>query len=213
MTATTDTDSASRGRTAAHAAEPPRSGRVRRLWRGRADDPRWARPALLALLAVTAIGYLWDLAGNGYANTFYAAAVQAGTESWKAWLFGALDAPGTITVDKPPAAMWVMALSGRLFGFSSWSLLAPQALMGVAAVALVYATVRRLSGPRTALGAAGLLAVTPIAALMSRLRQSRRAAGAVPRPPVTPPSVPSMPPGGGQVPGGWSPRGGGGSGS
>ena len=168
MTATTDTDPAARGRTAARGAEPPRSGRLRRLWRGRADDPRWTRPALLALLAVTAVGYLWDLAGNGYANTFYAAAVQAGTQSWKAWLFGALDAPGTITVDKPPAAMWVMALSGRLFGFSSWSMLVPQALMGVAAVALVYATVRRLSGARTALGAAGLLAVTPIAALMFR---------------------------------------------
>ncbi|NMO88531.1 phospholipid carrier-dependent glycosyltransferase [Actinomycetospora sp. TBRC 11914] len=136
--------------------------------RGRPDDPRWARPALLGLLVLTAVTYLWDLAGNGWANTFYAAAVQAGTQSWKAWLFGALDAPGTITVDKPPAAMWVMALSGRLFGFSSWSMLVPEALMGVVSVGLVYATVRRWSGPRTALGAAALLAATPIAALMFR---------------------------------------------
>ena len=155
------------GLDAATAAIPPAGG-IGRLWRGRPEDPRWTRPALLVLLAVTALGYLWNLASNGWANTFYAAAVQAGTQSWKAWLFGALDAPGTITVDKPPAAMWIMVLSGRLFGFSSWSMLVPEALMGVASVALVYATVRRLAGPRTALGAGALLAATPIAALMFR---------------------------------------------
>ena len=102
--------------------EPP--GRGGRFLRGRPDDPRWARPTLLGLLVVTAVTYLWDLGASGYANSFYAAAVQAGTQSPKAWLFGALDAPGLITVDKPPAAMWVMAASGRVFGFSSWSMLA-----------------------------------------------------------------------------------------
>ena len=91
--------------------------------------------------------YLWRLGSLGWANEFYAAAVQAGTQSWKALLFGSLDAGNAITVDKPPAAMWVMGLSGRLFGFNSWSMLAPQALMGVAAVALLYAAVRRTSRP------------------------------------------------------------------
>jgi 4-amino-4-deoxy-L-arabinose transferase-like glycosyltransferase len=147
----------------AHDPAPPRS---RTFWRGRDDDPRWVRPTLLGLLAVTAVTYLWDLGASGYANSFYAAAVQAGTQSWKAWLFGALDAPGLITVDKPPASLWVMALSGRIFGFSSWSMLVPQALMGVAAVGLVYLTVRRWSGPRTALAAAALLAFTPVAVVM-----------------------------------------------
>ncbi|WP_433785508.1 ArnT family glycosyltransferase [Actinomycetospora sp. CA-101289] len=147
---------------------PPRGAWPRRAWRGRAEDPRWVRPALLGLLAATALTYLWDLGASGYANTFYAAAVQAGTQSWTAWLFGALDAPGLITVDKPPASLWVMVLSGRLFGFSSWSLLAPQALMGVAAVGLLYLTVRRWSGPRTALAAGALLAATPVAVLMFR---------------------------------------------
>ena len=131
-------------------------------------DPRWVRAALGLLLLTTAVTYLWNLSASGFANTFYAAAVEAGTRSWKAWLFGALDAPASITVDKPPASLWVMTLSARVFGFSSWSLLAPQALMGVAAVALTYATVRRWSGPRTALAAAAILASTPVAVLMFR---------------------------------------------
>ena len=138
----------------------------RRLVRGRPDDPAWVRPAFWLLLVATAASYLWDLGAAGWSNSFYAAAVQAGTQSAKAWLFGALDAPASITVDKPPAAMWVMALSGRIFGFSTWSMLAPEALMGVACVALVYALVRRWSGPRTALAAGALLAAMPAAALM-----------------------------------------------
>ena len=73
-------------------------------------DPRWVRPTFWVLLAATAVTYLWNLGASGYANSFYAAAVQAGTQSPKAWLFGALDAPGLITVDKPPASLWVMAL-------------------------------------------------------------------------------------------------------
>ncbi|MEZ0363624.1 ArnT family glycosyltransferase [Mycobacterium sp. pUA109] len=130
--------------------------------------PRWVRPALWVLLAVTAVLYLWGLGAAGYANEFYAAAVQAGTQSWKALLFGSLDPGNAITVDKPPAAMWVMGLSGRLFGFSTWSMLAPQALMGVGAVALLSAAVRRTSGAAAGLLAGAVLALTPVAALMFR---------------------------------------------
>lgn len=166
MTTATDPDVVATARPAA--ASRPRPSWPRRGWRGREDDPRWVRPALLGLLAATALTYLWNLGASGWANSFYAAAVQAGTQSWTAWLFGALDAPGLITVDKPPAALWVMVLSGRIFGFSSWSLLAPQALMGVASVGLLYLTVRRWSGPRTALAAGALLAATPVAVLMFR---------------------------------------------
>ncbi|WP_422785728.1 glycosyltransferase family 39 protein [Pseudonocardia spirodelae] len=136
--------------------------------RGRPADPRWARPGLLALLAGTALLYLWDLSASGWANEFYAAAVQAGTQSWKAWLFGSLDSGNAITVDKPPASLWVMVASARLFGFSAWSVLVPQALMGVGAVALLHATVRRWSGPGAALLAGAALALTPSAVLMFR---------------------------------------------
>jgi len=130
--------------------------------------PRWVRPALLALLAATAVLYLWALGSSGWANDYYAAAAQAGTQNWKAWLFGSLDAGNAITVDKPPAALWVMALSGRIFGFSAFTMLLPQALMGVGAVALLYATVRRCSGPAAGLIAGAVLALTPVAALMFR---------------------------------------------
>ncbi|MFE7202338.1 ArnT family glycosyltransferase [Pseudonocardia alni] len=151
---------------AAPPAVPP--GRVARLLRGPAGDPGWARPGLLVLLAGTALLYLWDLSASGYANDFYAAAVQAGTQSWKAWLFGSLDSGNAITVDKPPAALWVMTASARLFGFSSWSLLVPQALMGVGAVALLHATVRRWAGPAAGLLAGAVLALPPAAVLMFR---------------------------------------------
>ena len=131
-------------------------------------DPRWARPALIALLVVSAVLYLWDLSASGYGNDFYAAAVKSGTESWKALLFGSIDSANAITVDKPPAALWVMALSGRIFGFSSWSMLVPQALMGVGTVALVHAAVKRWAGPVYGLLAGLLVLVTPVAALMFR---------------------------------------------
>lgn len=130
--------------------------------------PRWVRPALWALLAVAAVLYLWGLGAAGWANEFYAAAVQAGTQNWKALLFGSLDPGNAITVDKPPAALWLMALSCRVFGFNSWAMLAPQALMGVASVALLYGAVRRVSGYGAGLLAGTVLALTPVAALMFR---------------------------------------------
>ncbi len=133
------------------------------------SDPRWARPAYVVLLAATALLYLWDLSASGYANSFYAAAAQAGSESWSAFFFGASDAAGSITVDKTPLALWPMALSVRVFGLSSWSLLVPQALMGVATVALLHRVVRRSTGSHAAALLAGaVLALTPVAALMFR---------------------------------------------
>ncbi|WP_336047679.1 ArnT family glycosyltransferase [Streptomyces sp. CA2R101] len=131
-------------------------------------SPRWARPALLALLLVTAVLYLWSLSASGYANQFYSAAVQAGSESWKAFFFGSSDAANSITVDKPPAALWPMALSVRLFGLSSWAILVPEALMGVATVGVLHGAVRRRFGAGAGLLAGGALAVTPVAALMFR---------------------------------------------
>lgn len=139
-----------------------------RLLRGRADDAAWVRPGLLALLAATAVLYLWGLGASGWANSFYSAAAQAGSESWKAFFYGSLDAANSITVDKTPAALWVMGLSVRLFGLSSWSILVPEALMGVGTVALLYATVRRSFGPAAGLLAGAALAFTPVAALMFR---------------------------------------------
>ena len=133
-----------------------------------AARPRWEWFALAGLLGGTALVNLWGLAASGWANSFYTAAVWSGTRSWKALLFGAFDPAGFITVDKPPASLWLMGLSGRIFGFSSWSMLAPQALLGVASVALLYAAVRRVAGPAAGLVAGVAFALTPVAALMFR---------------------------------------------
>jgi 4-amino-4-deoxy-L-arabinose transferase-like glycosyltransferase len=147
---------------------PARRPGLAALVRGRPGEPGWARPALLALLTLTAVLYTAGLSRNGWANDFYAAAVQAGTKSWKAFFFGSFDAASFITVDKTPASLWVMELSARVFGLNSWSLLLPQAAEGVATVALLCATVRRWSGPAAALIAGAVAALTPVAALMFR---------------------------------------------
>ncbi|MFF8873870.1 glycosyltransferase family 39 protein [Streptomyces massasporeus] len=152
----------------ARASGAPERPFPRRLWHGRPEDPRWARPAFLALLLATAVLYLCNLSASGYANSFYSAAVQAGSQSWKAFFFGSLDAANAITVDKPPAALWPMALSVRLFGLSSWAILVPEVLMGVGTVAVVYAAVRRRFSPAAGLIAGVVLALTPVAALMFR---------------------------------------------
>ena len=149
-------------------ARPQGPSRHWRPARTRVADPRWVRPALVGLLAATAALYLIGLSRNGWANDFYAAAVQAGTKSWKAMFFGSFDASNFITVDKPPASLWVMEISGRIFGVNSWSLLVPQALEGVAAAWLLYAAVKRWFGPGAGLLAGAVLATTPVATLMFR---------------------------------------------
>ncbi|RFA17307.1 glycosyl transferase [Subtercola boreus] len=147
-------------------------GRIRMLGRsvirGRATHAAWERPAFLGLLLVTAIAYFYNLTASGYANEFYSAAVQAGSTNWEAFLFGSSDAGNSITVDKPPASLWVMALSVRVFGLSSFAILMPEVLMGLVTVALVYVIVRRHFSPGAALLAGGVLASTPVAALMFR---------------------------------------------
>ncbi|MGB8404172.1 MAG: glycosyltransferase family 39 protein, partial [Mycobacterium sp.] len=124
--------------------------------------------SLAVLLALTAVLYLWNLSVSGWANGFYSAAAQAGADNWTAMLFGSSDAANAITVDKTPAALWVTDISVRLFGLNSWSILVPQALEGVAAVAFLYAAVRRAAGPGAALLAGLVFATTPVAALMFR---------------------------------------------
>jgi 4-amino-4-deoxy-L-arabinose transferase-like glycosyltransferase len=149
-------------------AQTPRPGVGHRFVRGRPEDPAWVRPALLVLLLGTAVLYVWGLGASGWANSFYSAAVQAGTKSWKAFFFGSFDSSNFITVDKPPAALWVMELSARIFGLNSWSVLVPQALEGVATVGLLYLCVRRWFSPGAALLAGAVMATTPVATLMFR---------------------------------------------
>lgn len=134
----------------------------------RRRERAWFRPALAGVLVLTALIDLWNLGAQGDANPFYAAAVQASTRNPVAWLFAAVDAPGFITVDKPPADNWWMGLWANAFGFSPWSMLIPQALLGIGSVALLVLAVRRWGGDVAAIGAGVVLALTPVVVIMSR---------------------------------------------
>ena len=152
--------------TGAAAALPARTRRGERLAaRARALT---GRPELLGLLALAAALNLWALSRNGWANTYYSAAVRSMSTSWHAFLYNAFDPSGVMTLDKPPLAMWVQALSVRVFGFSSLAILVPQALMGVATVGLTYDLVCRRFGRPAGFAAGLVLALTPIAVAISR---------------------------------------------
>ena len=156
------------GRRARPAAGPVRA-RLGSLIRGRTADPAWVRPALFGVLALAAVLCLWNLTRDGYSNEYYAAAAKAGSESWKAWFFGALDPGSFITVDKPPLSLWLSGLSARVLGFSSFSILLPQALCTIAAVGVLYATVRRSFGATAGLIAGVALALTPVTIAIARV--------------------------------------------
>ena len=149
---------------------PPRGlpGRPRRSW-----PPSWRRPSqsgwiVATIAALTAVLYTWSLSSVGYGNSYYAAAVKSAATSWKALFFGSIDPGSFITVDKPPAAFWLQGLSARLFGFSSWSMLVPEALAGVASVLILHHLVRKWAGDWAAHLAALAFALTPVAVEMFR---------------------------------------------
>src|SRR5438445_12067822 len=150
------------------AARPGLANWLQRLVRGRADEASWVRPAQLGLAALAAVLYIVNLTVSGFANTYYSAAALAASKSWSAWFFGSFDAANFITVDKPPLATMLMGLSVRLFGLSPLSILAPQALAGVATVVVLFQAVRRSFGPDAGVIAAVVMALTPVAVLMFR---------------------------------------------
>src|SRR3954453_5316017 len=147
----------------------PLPDRLRSLARGRPDDAAWVRPVLLGIMAVAAFLYLNKLTASGYSNTYYASAVKSATVSLKAWFFGSLDPGSFITVDKPPLSLWVAGLSARVLGFSSFSILLPQALCTLATVGLLHSAVRRVFGATAGLLAATALAMSPITLAMARV--------------------------------------------
>jgi len=142
------------------------ASRVREL--AAAITRRVRRPELLLLVALAAVLNLWALSRNGWANDYYSAAVRSMASSWHNFLFASLDPSGVMTVDKPPLALWVQALSVRVFGYHSLSVLVPQAVMGVASVVLLYDLVRRTFGRLGGFIAGLALAITPITVAVSR---------------------------------------------
>jgi 4-amino-4-deoxy-L-arabinose transferase-like glycosyltransferase len=139
-----------------------------RLVRGRESDPWWSRAGLIGVSAIAGVLVLWSLTINGYANGYYADAALAASHSWTAFFTNAADLSGFVSLDKGPLSDWMMGLFGRLFGFSSLSMLLPSALCGIAAVVLLYDLVRRTFGHGAALVAALMLAISPVSVVMDR---------------------------------------------
>lgn len=146
---------------------PTGTRRLARLWRSPNDQPSWARPTLLGITLLAAVAYASNLAGQ-QPELFYAAAVRSMAQSWHNFFYGAFDPIGTVSVDKLPGALWVQALSVRVFGLHLWAINLPQAVEGALTIPFLYRAVRRLSGPRAALCAAVVGAFTPAVVALNR---------------------------------------------
>ncbi len=112
--------------------------------------------------------YVWGVDRNGWANSYYSAAVQAGQHDLGAFFFGSADWGNSITVDKPPLSLWVMGFSVRLFGLNPWAIMVPQAAMTVGSALLVFGLMRRCFPFAAALLSASVFAFTPITVLLAR---------------------------------------------
>ncbi len=128
----------------------------------------WHLSALTSILALAAILNLWGLSQNGYGNDYYAAAVKSMLGSWHNFFFVSFDPGGFVSVDKPPLGLWIQTASAAIFGYSGLSLLVPQALAGIASVAVLYHLVGRSFGRVAGLIAALVLALTPVSVAIQR---------------------------------------------
>ncbi len=136
------------------------------VWRSPSDQPPWARPLLLVTAAASALLYSWR-AGTTL-ELYYAAAVRTMSASWHDFIFGAFDPVGTVSLDKLPGAFWVQALSVRVFGLHTWSIVLPQVVEGVLSVLVLFRVVRRLCGAPAGLLAAVVLALSPAVVALDR---------------------------------------------
>src|SRR5271170_334227 len=143
------------------------SAAVWNVWRSPADQPAWARPTLIALAAVAGLGYAWGMNGAAL-EAFYGAAARSMSSSWHAFLFGAFDPQGTISIDKLPGSLWPQALLLRIVGFHVWAVVLPQVVEGVITILVLYRAVRRLAGPLAGITAAAVLATSPVTVALNR---------------------------------------------
>jgi 4-amino-4-deoxy-L-arabinose transferase-like glycosyltransferase len=149
-------------RPAARAAAPAADGGAHSR---RAAYLTWGAVAAITLLAGAL--RLYHL-GHSPLNPFYDAAVRSMSQSWHNFFFGALEPGGSVSIDKPPIDLWLQVASTKIVGFNTTGLLLPEALIGTAAVPLLFAAVRRIWSTAAGLAAALALALLPIEVITSR---------------------------------------------
>lgn len=130
--------------------------------------PRSAPTSAVLAVAVILAAVLTTWRSGTYLELYYAAAVRSMSMSLHNFVFGSFDPVGTVTLDKLPGAFWVQAVSVRIFGLHTWSILLPQVIEGVLAVLVLFRVVRRLVGPEAAALAAMLLALSPSLVALDR---------------------------------------------
>ncbi len=123
---------------------------------------------LIGILALSFFLNFWNIGQNGTGNAYYAACVKSMTQSWHNFFFASFDPAGMVSVDKPPLGLWMQALSCKVFGYSGWAMLLPQALAGTLSCLLIYLLTSRYFQKPAGLTAAFLFAVTPSVVLVSR---------------------------------------------
>jgi 4-amino-4-deoxy-L-arabinose transferase-like glycosyltransferase len=138
-----------------------------RFWRSPADQPRWARPALLIITALAGLAYAWRF-DQAYLEPFYGGAARSMAMNLHNFVYGAADPWGTVSVDKLPGALWFQALSLRIFGFHVWALVLPQVVEGMLTVLVLSRAVRRVAGAGAGLVAAVVMAGSPVVILLDR---------------------------------------------
>ncbi|MBX5457445.1 MAG: glycosyltransferase family 39 protein [Thermogemmatispora sp.] len=130
--------------------------------------PLWRRLALAAIALLSVFLNFYQLGANGFGNLYYAAGVRSMLDNWHNFFFVSFDPGGFVTIDKPPLGFWLQVASAKIFGFTAFSILLPQALAGVLSVLLLYHLVRRHFGTTAGLLAALALAISPISVVTNR---------------------------------------------
>lgn len=125
---------------------------------------------LAVLGVVTAFAAGWGV-WAGSRSDYYASIALSMSQNWANFFFGSLDPAGTVTLDKIPGSFWVPALFVKVFGFSDWAVILPNALAAVGTALLVAGTAKRLLGPAAGLLAGAITATTPILIAVSRSNQ------------------------------------------
>jgi 4-amino-4-deoxy-L-arabinose transferase-like glycosyltransferase len=160
-------DGETAGMTAPVASGGARRRGLRKLWLSPPNQPGYARPALFAITALATFFYAWQLDDESL-EQLYSASARSMALSWHNFFFGSVDPAGTVTLDKLPGAIWLQALSVKVFGFSNAAVVAPQVIEGVVTVVILYRAVQLLAGPLAAVVAAGVQAVSPAAIALNR---------------------------------------------